>query len=946
MNHFEFVILMLAFPTVFGKLLEPQSEIRFGWGMMFDYHGQVLHGLNRYHLMIGLEIPDLRQYDYYTPLEYDPSYCQQYNTNKSQVLYATCSNTWPAYLEAIDKVNLYQHHINDVLDKQLPAIIPGFELMHVEPIEVPPASPGVPEEQSRERRAAIAREMAQTERRRRKRFISELISLGIQGVSAYLQYRKKTKLEKGMRILMRREEFLNDRIITLEKDMMSLARTSLKDLERIRYDMHAMGMEIKYIARGMKNMEILVKDNRAKLQDHENAIYFISNALSVLLATVERYLSLYQMMVTELDHLMDALDNLSNNLLSHTVVQPDILKGMIDHVKGQLKEYYPDYELVLTEVHEYYNLPFVTFTYERGVIGVQIPLFIKPRLQESLFLYDIRTMPVPYHMNKKLIDEDESEYTYTEIVPSTEMLAMSSDTYLGLMKVQLEQCLKVSVVYFCEQLLLIKHKTEHTCESAIYHDEPYETVLDKCNIKYYPYLDPEPQLLDAGNHILLGNLPRPWTVHCDNDDQIPSPIEGDSYVVVKKSDLCECSISAGKWYVEGNIVYCPERADTHIQLFYTVNMAVMVYQFAEKIADEGITDITLYKHPIKYDPEEPYIATEDEKEVLDTYHPPVLLDDALAEIDVRRYATKQDYAMAMNDPWNWFSGGNKWYGFIAIACIIAMCAIPVILFILVKFFGLKIQFNKMNSVVTKLLAKFMAADQAISIIPGASCHRTEFLVQGEPLDVLGLLIKLMCILFACYMAYRSFRFLYHYFNMVNLSAVQTKETLYNFLLYDKTDVYLQLTNNYGATTVSLYVGTFFGDPETIEVSGNLPPNAITLNKGLLVDFVQIHWSGLMVTLRDIELMIPPELPVYFWRKWFVRYIMFSNTGLYKLIAYNPSTCKVRSLTQFNKIKLGPASVETRCVVQCNDTMVEMVELGDQQQSTLDSAKSAEQETSV
>ena len=139
----------------------------------------------------------------------------------------------------------------------------------------------------------------------------------------------------------------------------------------------------------------------------------------------------------------------------------------------------------------------------------------------------------------------------------------------------------------------------------------------------------------------------------------------------------------------------------------------------------------------------------------------------------------------------------------------------------------------------------------------------------------------------------------------------------------------------------MYVGTFFGDPETIEVSGNLPPNAITLNKGLLVDFVQIHWSGLMVTLRDIELMIPPELPVYFWRKWLVRYIVCSNTGLYKLIAYNPSTCKVRSLTQFNKIKLGPARV-----VQNKESVVEMVELGDQQQSMLDSEESAEQETSV
>ena len=28
-----------------GKEIELKSEIRFGWGMSFEYHGQMLHGL-------------------------------------------------------------------------------------------------------------------------------------------------------------------------------------------------------------------------------------------------------------------------------------------------------------------------------------------------------------------------------------------------------------------------------------------------------------------------------------------------------------------------------------------------------------------------------------------------------------------------------------------------------------------------------------------------------------------------------------------------------------------------------------------------------------------------------------------------------------------------------------------------------------------------------------
>ena len=35
----------------------------------------------------------------------------------------------------------------------------------------------------------------------------------------------------------------------------------------------------------------------------------------------------------ELDHILDALDNLSNNLLSHSAVRLSALKKMIEHVK-------------------------------------------------------------------------------------------------------------------------------------------------------------------------------------------------------------------------------------------------------------------------------------------------------------------------------------------------------------------------------------------------------------------------------------------------------------------------------------------------------------------------------------------------------------------------------------------------------------------------------------
>ena len=336
----------------------------------------------------------------------------------------------------------------------------------------------------------------------------------------------------------------------------------------------------------------------------------------------------------------------------------------------------------------------ISFDYQEGILGIQIPLFIKPRLQEPLVLFNIKSIPVPFHVNEALVDENENKYTYTQVPTTTEILAMSNDTNINLDYKELNQCIKFSILYFCEQLFLMKHTSEHTCERAIYHNESPDIIKDKCKIQYYPDLNPEPAILDAGNYLLLGNLPLPWTIICNHNDQIPNPIQGSSYVIVDKSDLCQCSISAGTWYIQENIVYCTDKVDTKIDLYYTVNMAVMIYQFEDQISKQEVTDITLYRNPIEYDSLEPLIFLEEEDEILGQDFPAVFLKETMENILYKRFATKQDYALAMNNPTNWFNVDNKWYGFMAIETILAVLFIPVVIFVLVKFFGLKFQFEK------------------------------------------------------------------------------------------------------------------------------------------------------------------------------------------------------------------------------------------------------------
>ena len=205
---------------------------------------------------------------------------------------------------------------------------------------------------------------------------------------------------------------------------------------------------------------------------------------------------------------------------------------------------------------------------------------------------------------------------------------------------------------------------------AIYYEQSPDLIKDKCNIQYYPELNPTPQILGAGKHILLGNIPEPWSVVCSKNDPIPNPPEASKYVIIKKKDLCQCSLSAGTWYIQENIVHCEGEASSDLQLYYTVNMAVMIYDFIKEIVEAEVRDASLYAEPIKYDPVEiDLVDVKTDKVIGDTYER-LAFKRVMRNRDNRLYANKIDYLMDTNEASDGFSGHNKYQTMLFIVIII------------------------------------------------------------------------------------------------------------------------------------------------------------------------------------------------------------------------------------------------------------------------------------
>ena len=81
----------------------------------------------------------------------------------------------------------------------------------------------------------------------------------------------------------------------------------------------------------------------AKVTDNTNEIRLLSSLFGLLLFDLNRYLMLYETILSELDHLLYAFDNLSNNQLSHSVMHPKEMNDLITQVKTVLETTYPNY---------------------------------------------------------------------------------------------------------------------------------------------------------------------------------------------------------------------------------------------------------------------------------------------------------------------------------------------------------------------------------------------------------------------------------------------------------------------------------------------------------------------------------------------------------------------------------------------------------------------------
>ena len=162
----------------------------------------------------------------------------------------------------------------------------------------------------------------------------------------------------------------------------------------------------------------------------------------------------------------------------------------------------------------------------------------------------------------------------------------------------------------------------------------------------------------------------------------------------------------------------------------------------------------------------------------------------MEDFAMRHYLSKPDLAMSIAEPSHWFGGHNSWLTFVGVAAVLVVVLIPFLLFTLYKYCGFRFQFQKVNSILAKLLILNKYAESIPPTLAQPMPEFGEMTFEMFDLKVLQLVLIVMAFSLTCYLLIRITLWLFDYLNTKFLNINSTGLTYLNSLTMDKTKIYL------------------------------------------------------------------------------------------------------------------------------------------------------------
>ena len=592
-----FILLYSAMKVPAGQTPAPdfyRNQLHFGYGINYKYNGKLYHNLDRVWVVHRVVIPKIQDLDrlpnFPDELNCTPQpkkHLPNLSINKKALAQVLCKMAAPHLKMLRQQANYLKRKVislvKDDLYHALHSLHPVSHLRYKrkQKRSLHP-TPGSLLDNDTLTNITPFLSLHDIPRNRSKRLlgalgaiasaalpaVGKLATLAVEELGAYLQRKRNKALKVALQEMDNKIGVTLNEMHQLEKDFLLYGEfdiNSTKSIMELLDSLHNRTSTLENILEMKEtewNIRFLLSTNGPAVYSHMTQLY-IDNLK-------EKYIRLYEALVTELRLLLRSIAILSKGYLPPQMFPPTTLVRTSEKAIAMMKEKNPDYVLALSHINDYYDMRMVTFGVDdQDKLVICFPIFIKDFKKEPMTLHQIETVKVP------ITDDNEKANSYTEVITTKPYLASNREYYIQLVLPELVMCKKIGGTFYCEELFLVKHKTQLSCESAIFYNLSREVILENCHFNYHYNISVIPSVLDGGSHILLANMMNQKRLICAYDQGLAKPLPTSSYALVSRDILCHCHLQIGLTYILKSVTSCNvTQAPT---LEYTVNLAFMDY---------------------------------------------------------------------------------------------------------------------------------------------------------------------------------------------------------------------------------------------------------------------------------------------------------------------------------------------------------------------------------
>ena len=201
-------------------------------------------------------------------------------------------------------------------------------------------------------------------------------------------------------------------MITLENRTAMMAKAiipMLKDFkQQINNTNDRLTRQYRMMIRAHERYNRLFRQTHKTLQIHHLAPLMFKDYIMILVGTLQRIHRQYVRYKSALDDTLIGIEHLNSGYLTHRILDPKILAKYLDTIEDDLEETAPEFELVFTNVYQYYGNSLISFTNTIDDLLLQLLILIKLKVQVPMSLFSIEMAPVPLDAEKYLGEKREN----------------------------------------------------------------------------------------------------------------------------------------------------------------------------------------------------------------------------------------------------------------------------------------------------------------------------------------------------------------------------------------------------------------------------------------------------------------------------------------------------------------------------------------------------------